>query len=331
MHTKKNAVVIGGGTGTFVVLSGLRNYPLNLFSIITMMDSGGSTGRLRDQYGVLPPGDIRQALVALSSSDHIWRKLFLYRYASGDLKGHNFGNLFLSALEQTTGSFEKALKLAERILQTKGAVIPVTLEKTHISARLNDGSIIKTEAIIDEKKQRPYIEKLYLDREVEPNPKALEAIKNADYIIIAPGDLYTSILPNFLFSKLVAAYQKSTAHKILILNLMNKKGQTQNFTAQDYLREYEKYVGPRPVDTILVNNTPAPPELTLYYQRFGEEQITDDLTATKQYAVYRGDFLNETIVKKENGDKLSRSLIRHDGEKLARFLWEHIINVETKI
>jgi len=325
MKKNKNVVVIGGGTGSFVVLFGLKQYPFNLNAIITMMDSGGSTGKLRDQYGVLPPGDVRQALVALSESEKIWRELFLYRFTNGDLVGHNFGNLFLTVLEKITGSFEKAITLAEEILKTKGEVIPITLKRTHLNALLSDGQIIKTEALIDAQEKRAPIKKLSLDKPVQVNQKALVAIKQADIIIVGPGDLYTSILPNFMFKEFVQEYQKSKAKKIFVLNLMNKLGHTDNYRASDYLDQYYLYLGNKAFDYIVVNKTPLPEKILSRYKKYGENQVINNLKSSKNLKILSGNLLNKELYVKAQGDRLTRSLIRHEPNKLARFIWEKII------
>ena len=195
----KKVTVIGGGTGTFVVLSGLKEYPFDLGVIVSMMDSGGSTGRLRDQLGVLPPGDLRQCLVALSEAPLLWRKLFLYRFESGDLANHNFGNIFLSALEKVTKSYDKVIETVSYVLKTKGKVIPVTFDKTHLCVTYESGKTIKGEGNIDEdNKEKSRIKKAYLDPLVQANPEALKRIKQSNFIIIGPGDLYTSIFPVLL-------------------------------------------------------------------------------------------------------------------------------------
>lgn len=325
MNKKNNVIVIGGGTGTFAILSGLKKYKINLNAIITAMDSGGSTGKLRDQYGVLPPGDIRQALVALSQSHKIWRQLFLYRFDQGDFYGHNFGNLFLTALEKVTGNFQLGLKLAEQILRTKGKVIPITLEKTHINCLLENKEIIRTEALIDERTIRYPIKKLFLQKQVSVNPKAVEALKKADLIIVGPGDVFTSVLPNFLFPEFVSAYKNSSAKKIFILNLMNKLGQTDNFTATKYLSTYAKYLGEKPFDSILINNREIPKKILAIYTKSGDNKITDDLKETDGYTIYRDDFLNLKPIKKISSDKINRSLIRHDSKKIGQVIYSKII------
>ena len=326
MKNVKNIVVVGGGTGTYIALHGLKQYPVELSAVITMMDSGGSTGKLRDQYGVLPPGDVRQALVALSDSDKIWRELFLYRFENGDFKGHNFGNIFLTVLEKITNNFEQSITLAQTILKTKGNVIPVTLQKAHINAELANGQIVKTEALIDQKIKRSQIKRLYLDREVKVNPKVKTVLEDADLIIIGPGDLYTSILPIFTFKKVVQAMKHTKAKKLLVLNLMNKLGQTDNFKASDFLNAYEKVLGKNIFDYLLVNNRKIPDKILKHYQITDETPILNDLTNKNTLKIRESDLISNSVVAQKKGDPLSRSLVRHDPRKLAKYLWENIIS-----
>src|SRR3989338_8459514 len=220
----KKIVVIGGGTGTFTVLSGLKHYHAELTAIGTMADNGGSTGRLRDEFGVLPPGDLRQCLVALSEADTVMRKLFNHRYEHGDLAGHNFGNIFISTLEQVTGSLDKALHVAGKILQIHGQVIPVTLDKVRLVAELKNGKVLKGESALSDYQlvSRFGIKKIYLAPKAKANPEALRAIMEADLVIVGPGNLYASLIPNFLVHGVGNALVKSGAKKVYIANLMNK-------------------------------------------------------------------------------------------------------------
>jgi len=324
-NSPQEVVVIGGGTGTFVSLFGLKKYPVALSAIITMTDSGGSSGKLRDQYGVLPPGDIRQALVALSESEHIWRELFLYRFEKGDFQGHNFGNVFLTVLEKLTNNFEKSIELAQEVLKTKGQVIPVTLENGHINARLKDGTVIKTEALIDQKVKREKIVELSLDHTIKANPKAIAAIRNAKVIIVGPGDLYTSVLPVFTLNEIVQAYKDSKAKKVLVLNLMNKLGQTDNFQASNFLEVYSQYLGANPFNYILANNLPLTLEVVKRYNEYGESEVKNDLVSSPHCQILHGDLASEIVYQNLAADTLKRSLIRHDPEKLASFIWKKII------
>src|SRR6185436_7247989 len=225
----KKVVTIGGGTGTFTVLSGLKKYPLELTAIISMADDGGSTGRLRDEFGVLPPGDLRQGLVALSEDGSTMRKLFNHRYEKGGLEGHSFGNLFISTLEQVTGNLDKALDVAGEILKIRGRVVPVTLTKVKLVTELKNGKMLEGEDVLGNYQlvSRFGIKRIYLKPKAQPNPKALQAIKEADVIVIGPGDLYTTMIPNLLV--IGKAIAKSKAKKIFVANLMNKHGHTDDF------------------------------------------------------------------------------------------------------
>ncbi len=320
---KKKIVIIGGGTGTFVILTGLRQYPVDLAAIIGMMDSGGSTGRLRDQLGVLPPGDLRQALVALSDSQEIWRDLFVYRFENGDLCGHNFGNLFLSALEKITGSIEEAIDLASFILNVRGEVIPVTFDQCQLCVELVDGFIIEGESHIDEPREmseRPRIKRAFLSPPASPNPRALSQIKSADLIVIGPGDLYTSIIPNLLVAGVAGAIKESAARKVFVMNLMTKYGQTTNYTASEHLSDLEKYLGSGVLAAVLVNNRRLRQKILDWYLESNEAMVKDDFADEAGVEVLRADLLSQAVVEGSRADKVRRSLIRHDPQKLAREL-----------
>ena len=315
----KKVIVIGGGTGTFVALTGLKKYPLSLSAVITMMDSGGSTGRLRDQLGVLPPGDLRQALVALSSSEKIWRDLFVYRFENGDLSGHNFGNIFISALEKITGSIEKALELATKILQVKGEVIPVTFQKTELCVKLENGQVIEGETHIDEPgkiARRAPIARVYLYPQVSANPRALQKIKEATAIIIGPGDLYTSIIPNLLVKGVKKALAKSSSKKIFVMNLMTKYGQTTDFTAGDHFSELKKHLG-CDIDYVLIN-TKRPSDQTFKWYKSSKESIVFDDLPKKNKKIIRAILMDDLIIPKNQSDRLRRSIIRHNPDLLAK-------------
>jgi len=320
---RKKIVVVGGGTGTFVTLTGLRQYPVDLTAIITMMDSGGSTGRLRDQLGVLPPGDLRQALVALSDSQQIWRDLFVYRFESGDLREHNFGNIFLSALEKMTGSIEEAIDLASFILNVRGEVVPVTFDRCELCVELVDGFVIEGVSHIDEPREmteRPKIKRAFLNPSASPNPRALGQIEPADLIVVGPGDLYTSIIPNLLVKGVSEAIRKSPAKKIFVMNLMTKYGQTTNYTASEHIEDLEKYLGAGVLDTVLINHRRPSQKILDWYLESHEVVVEDNLTDETGVEVLRADLLSEVVVEKSKADKTRRSLIRHDSQKLARSL-----------
>jgi uncharacterized cofD-like protein len=314
-------VVIGGGTGSFAALSGLKKYPVQLSAIVTMMDSGGSSGRLRDELGVLPPGDIRQCLVALSGSSRLLRELFNYRFPKGDLKGHNFGNIFLSALEKTTGDFEKAILEVGKILRIQGRVIPVTFKKADLCALLVNGKRIVGQThvdVVEGKVKRAAIKKVYLKPSVSANPQALEAIKEANLILIGPGDLYTSIIPNLLVKGVPSALTKSRAKKVYVLNLMTKYGQTTDYTARKHIEILENYLGKNVLDLVLLNKRKPTKKALRWYLKFEEAPVVDDLDSSAK--VLRANLIKDLIIEKDKGDLLRRSIIRHDPQKLARAL-----------
>lgn len=314
----KKIVVIGGGTGTYVVLSGLKKYAVELSVIVSMMDSGGSTGRLVDQLGVLPPGDLRQCLVALSEASDLWRKLFLYRFEAGDLKGHNFGNIFLTALEKLSKDYQKVVDRASYILKTKGKVLPVTFDRAKLCVEYDDGEIIESESNIDQASHKKNkIIKTYLKPAALANKLAIDVIRYADYIIIGPGDLYTSLVPNLIVDGIANAIKKSSAKIINIMNLMTKIGQTTSYKASDFVSDLESYLG-RDIDLVLLNNATISQKVKDYYKSHGEIMIENDLGEAYGKDKYLEiDLIDKKIYNQTNDDVLLRSLVRHDSQKIG--------------
>ena len=317
----KIVTVCGGGTGSFVVLSGLKSLPVDLGVVVTMMDSGGSTGRLRDQLGVLPPGDLRQCLVALSEAPTLWRELFLYRFENGDLAGHNFGNIFLSALQKVSKNYEEVLETVEYVLKTKGDVVPVTFEKTHLGARYESGKTIIGETNIDENSQDlTAISEAFLEPPVNPNPNAIARLQKSDYIIIGPGDLYTSIIPIFLTKRVREATMHSKAKIIFILNLMTKRGQTTSYKASHHVRDLTKYTGREP-DVVVVNNGEIPQNILEWYRSYHERLVENDLLKRNfKGKIIEADLIDRRKIMKSVADKVTRSILRHDSFKLTEAL-----------
>lgn len=314
----KNIIVIGGGTGSFTALTGLKKHPVNLTAIVTTMDSGGSSGRLRDELGVLPPGDIRQCLVALSTSPRTLRTLFNYRFTEGNLKGHTLGNILLSGLEKTTGDLGKAVKVAEKILRIQGKVVPVTLDRTELCVELADGEIIKGETHIDvvEKQiKRARIKRAFLDDEVKPSMDAIKSLEEADAIVIGPGDLYTSIIPNLLVPGITDAIKKSKAIKIFVMNIMTKHGQTTNYKASDHVKDLEEYIGKGVLNVVLVNNKKPTKKTLAWYEEYEEKPVENDLGERSK--VINADLIKEAIISDNLSDELRRGIIRHHPAKLA--------------
>lgn len=321
---RKKIVVMGGGTGTFTVLSGLKHYPVDLSAIVSIADNGGSTGILRDELGVLPPGDTRQCLVALSAGDDLLRSLFNYRFAEGSLTGHNFGNLFLSALEKVTGDSLSAVREAHRILNVKGRVIPVAAKATHLFAELEDGQVVEGEHAIDELEgERAPIARCFLSPAVTANQDAIDAIESADAIILGPGDLYTSLMPILLVEGIREALARSSAKRFYVLNLVTKHGETDGYTAKTYAEVIKKALAPAKLDTVLVNTEQPPDSILARYQKAAERPVTDDLT-NEVPEIARSPLLSNDIQEPKPGDQLKRSLLRHDPVKLAEAILSHL-------
>ena len=321
----KKVTILGGGTGSFVVLSGLKSQPVDLAAIVTMMDSGGSTGRLRDQLGVLPPGDLRQCLVALSDAPILWRELFLYRFEHGDLKGHNFGNIFISALQKVSDDYQEVIDTASYVLKTKGKVIPVTFEDTHLGVEYMSGKILKKEGTIDEDNlEKTKIKRAFLEPEVKAHQNAIARIQESDTIIIGPGDLYTSIIPILLTKGMKEAIQNSKAKVIYNLNLMNKNGQTTDYKGSDHVEDITEYAGREP-DIVVVNSAQIPQNILEWYKTHNETVTENDL-ASSQYkgTVVQADLISDQEFNKSESDVLSRSILRHDAQKLTNVLLEYI-------
>ncbi len=322
----KKVTVIGGGTGTFVVLSGLKTYDLDLSVIVTMMDSGGSTGRLRDQLGVLPPGDLRQCLVALSEAPLLWRKLFLYRFENGDLAGHNFGNIFISALEKVSGDYNEVIDTISYVLKTKGKVLPVTFDKGHLCVEYESGLVIKEEGNIDEDNtEESRIVKAYIEPPVLPNTEALQRIADSDYVIIGPGDIYTSIVPVLVVDGIKSAIQNSKAKIVFIMNLVTKTGQTTRYDAQDFVADITRYLG-RPPDMVVMNNGQIPAEVLEWYKSHHEQIVKNNLTPNDgNMHIIEEDLIDQSQHVKQSSDQLSRSILRHDSDKLAKVLVGNLV------
>lgn len=312
-------VAIGGGTGLSTLLSGLKKYVGDsvgeisvgrLSAIVAVSDDGGSSGRLRDEFQMPPPGDVRNCMVALSEDSHLLSKLFKHRFSGdGDLAGHNFGNLFLAALSEVTGDFAEAVRLSSEILASKGHIYPVTVSNVRIAARLTDGTIVRGETNIS--KTRGAIERLYLEPDdCDPHPDAIAAIAQADVITIGPGSLFTSILPPLLVRGVVDAIVGSHAKKIFICNLMTQPGETDGLTARRHLEIVRNYSPALQFDHIVVNNRPIRDEQIALYTRDGAEQIgvhgsieADEIEGAQ---VVRADLLSEG------------QLVRHDPARLAK-------------
>jgi uncharacterized cofD-like protein len=316
-------VVIGGGTGSFTVLSALKYYARDITAIVSMADSGGSTGILRDELGTLPPGDIRQCLVALSESDQTMRDLFNYRFEGGTFGGHSFGNIFLTALEKTTGSFAEAVKTASQVLKITGQVVPVTLTNVQLVMTTPEGEVVQGEDIIKEHRFTRPRPQLVLEPAASLNPEAAAAIAAADIVLIAPGHIYGSLAPALIVGGMAEALASTPAKIVYASNLVTKPGQTDGFKVHDYAAEIERFIGAPVLDYVLYNRTkPAADLLEKYAQdgEYGVEVDTDALEAA-HYKAIGSDLVSEAITRQNPADTLiQRTLIRHDADKVARLI-----------
>ncbi len=321
-------VVIGGGTGSFTLLSSLKNYTKNLSAVVNMVDNGGSTGKLRDELGALPPGDVRQCLVALSSAPDNLRELFNFRFEKGSLAGHSFGNLFISAVEQMNHSFADSIETVSKVLDVQGQVIPVTLEDTTLEMDLNGEHYkgqVEVEVNTFSGKDRPL---MMLTPDARINPKAEQAIIDADVVVIAPGNLYSSLIPALLTKGMAEALEATKARVVMVANLVNKKHQTDGFKVSDYLNQIGEYIdGVDRIDTLIYNDSPPPEGLLEKYANSGEMPVEADEGVLKKTGVklVGAALISDTPVQRSGNDNLmvaERNFIRHDADKVSRLILE---------
>lgn len=319
--------VIGGGTGSFTILQELKEFTPNISVIVNMSDDGGSTGILRDELGVLPPGDVRQCLVALSDTPEV-RDLFNYRFGKGSFENQSLGNIILSGLELQHGSFEKAVKVASTILHTTGQVIPVTLDN-HTLVMKDGNEVVRGEHVIGHREIKNSDATITLDPPANINPEAAQAIGKSDLVVIAPGNLYGSLLPVLAVDGLKEVIEESPAKVVTISNLVNKPGQTDNWHVVDYVQSFEQQIGEGQVDYSLYNNEPPSQELLEKYAANGEFPVD---TSFERFDEIRAIAIGAPLVAKEvflqdpNDTIISRTLIRHDayqvGRQLMRIFYE---------
>lgn len=310
-------VVIGGGTGSFMLLKSLKEHTQNITALVNMSDDGGSTGVLRDELGVLPPGDVRQCLVALSNAPQI-RDLFNYRFEEGTFEGHAFGNLFMAALEKMTGSFTEGVEVASQVLNITGSVEPVVLNSVQLCMDSGGDAYVKGEYEIAHAvfpKTKPNV---WLEPHPEVNPAALRALTKADLIVIAPGNLYGSLAPALIVPEISAAIKDSTAKRLFVCNLVTKPGQTDGFRVHNYVDEIERFIGGECIDFVLYNTSKPSADLLKKYAADGEYGVEVDMAVMKKvrYRAIGADLLGE-IFQTSKADFIKRTLIRHDSDKVA--------------
>mgnify|MGYP001619226346 FL=1 len=303
-------VTVGGGTGLSVLLQGLKEYTSNIAAVVTVADDGGSSGRIRQQFDILPPGDIRNCLVALADAPTLMQELFQFRFdSSSELSGHSFGNLFITVMTKLTGDFEKAVKESSKVLAIRGQVIPSTLNKISLVAKYKDGSTQEGETSIPNKKRQ--ITNIYLNPpDIQGTPDAIKAISEAQAIILGPGSLYTSVIPNLLIKEIREAILASSALKIYISNVMTQPGETDGYTAYEHIKAIIEHSSPRIIDYCVVNSRLISQELLEKYQQDNSFPVLIDIDKIRHagYRVIEGDLVN------------SLDYVRHDSGKLAKIV-----------
>jgi len=330
-------VAMGGGTGLSTLLRGLKYHiarrkedqvrmPIaDLAAVVTVTDDGGSSGRLRRDYRILPPGDIRNCMVALSKDEPLLRSLFQYRFPAGrGLRGHSFGNLFLAALSNITGDFIEAVRLTGQVLAIRGRIFPSTTQIVTLEAEMGDGRIVAGETSIAKAGERAAIRRIRLaPRRVRPYPEVLEAIRQADLILIGPGSLYTSIVPNLLISGVAQAIRRSHATRVYICNLMTQPGETPGYTASDHVRAIYRHAGARLFDWIVVNHAPISKRLQRRYRAEKAEPVRADIRELQQMGLRC--ILDDLVEEDGTPENRRAGVARHDANRLTRLVLEEFI------
>ncbi|WP_261131959.1 YvcK family protein [Bacillus sp. Marseille-Q3570] len=317
MNQRPKIVVFGGGTGLSVLLRGLKKFPVDITAIVTVADDGGSSGRLREELDIIPPGDIRNVLAALSEVEPLVEQLFQHRFTNGNgLSGHSLGNLLLAAMSDITGNFVTGIRELSKVLNVRGKVLPASDHRVILNAEMNDGTIVSGESKIPHTGKK--IVRVFLTPDtVKPLDESLRAIRDADLILIGPGSLYTSILPSLLVPGITEEIKKSKAKSVYICNVMTQPGETDHFTASDHVNILVAHIGQQIIDTIIVNNDKVPADVLTKYEAEGGEPVEYDEDRLKSFGF---DVISDKIVQYND------SLIRHDAKRVS----EIILDVVSK-
>lgn len=312
---RANVVVIGGGTGMPVLLRGLKDLPIQLTALVTVADDGGSTGRLRSEMAMPAPGDIRNVIAALSDAEPMLLDLFQHRFANGNgLSGHSMGNLLLAAMTSITGDFYTGIKEISRVLNVKGKIYPISNENMSLHAKMTDGSIVSGESAIPMAHKR--IERVFLKPQpIKPLPNAVKAIEQADLIVISPGSLYTSIMPNLIIPQIDTAIRKAKGRVVYVCNVMTQAGETTGYTASDHVKAIYDHVGEGCIDSIIVHNEPISKSVRSVYAEENADPVVYDIDQllAMNLQIIEGDIIDH-----------SKMTLRHDTQKIAKLLYSII-------
>ena len=317
ISSQPKIVIVGGGTGLPVLLRGLKRYPVDITAIVTVADDGGSSGRLRDELKIPPPGDVRNVLAALSDVEPLVEQMFQHRFLhTNELAGHSLGNLILAAMTSITGDFVHAIREMSKVLNVRGKVLPAANQSVVLNAELEDGSFISGESKIPYSGKK--IKKVFLNPEdVKPLSETIGAIRQADLIVIGPGSLYTSILPNLLVPELGREVCDAKAKKVYICNLMTQAGETLEYSASDHVKAIYEHLGCACINTILVNNEEIPPQVKLRYKEELAQPVHFDVSKLRELGL---EVVQEQIMTFEE------EYVRHDTKKVAQILYQMLKN-----
>ena len=317
MSTKIKVVTIGGGTGLSVLLRGLKKYPLEITAVVTVADDGGSSGKIRSDMNIPSPGDIRNVIAALSDVEPYLEKMFQYRFDSGEVKGHPVGNLMIAAMTDIHGDFSTAIKVMSRILNVRGTVLPTTNDIATLNAVLSDGEIIRGESSIT--KAGGVIDYVYITpSRVKPNEDVLKAIEEADYIIMGPGSLYTSIIPNLVISNVSEKIRESNAKKIYVCNVMTQHGETDNYSVCDHIVAINKHVEENIFDLVIANSREFDDSILSKYHKEKQEPVKIDQDKIEKLGI--------KLIKNNDVGIVDNNTIRHNAEKVSELIYDYIID-----
>ena len=317
MSTKIKVVAIGGGTGLSVLLRGLKKYPLEITAIVTVADDGGSSGKIRSDMNIPSPGDIRNVIAALSDVEPYLEKMFQYRFDSGEVKGHPVGNLMIAAMTDIHGDFSTAVKVMSRILNVRGTVLPTTNDIATLNAVLSDGEIIRGESSIT--KAGGVIDHVYITpSRVKPNEDVLKAIEEADYIIMGPGSLYTSIIPNLVISNVSEKIRESNAKKIYVCNVMTQHGETDNYSVCDHIVAINKHVEENIFDLVIANSREFDDSILSKYHKEKQEPVKIDHEKIEALGI--------KLIKNNDVGIVDNNTIRHNADKVSELIYDYIID-----
>ena len=317
MRTKIKVVTIGGGTGLSVLLRGLKKYPLEITAVVTVADDGGSSGKIRSDMNIPSPGDIRNVIAALSDVEPYLEKMFQYRFDIGEVKGHPVGNLMIAAMTDIHGDFSTAVKVMSRILNVRGTVLPTTNDIATLNAVLSDGEIIRGESSIT--KAGGVIDHVYITpSRVKPNEDVLKAIEEADYIIMGPGSLYTSIIPNLVISKVSEKIRESNAKKIYVCNVMTQHGETDNYTVSDHIVAINKHVEENIFDLVIANSREFDDSILSKYHKEKQEPVKIDHEKIEALGI--------KLIKNNDVGIVDNNTIRHNADKVSELIYDYIID-----